>query len=595
MSVRGRHSAQPAAAAGWARARLRELEDRYASAESGLQQLEQQIVSLSLRFGVLCRFTSFVAVDSEVLSAGRPRSVVQPVEPPAGWALPGQGAAASINRKLERVRRPRVHISYEVAVGGAVEKIELPFVVGVVADLSGNPAEALAPLMERKFVDINPDNFDAVFAACAPRLILCLPSRAEGDDLPEIELRFRSLDDFSPDRVSEQAAPLQPLRETNDAGLARHLRAILGHPDFQRLEATWLGLKYLMDQTETGPLLKLRVFNATRAELAQDLTSGKDYRQSALFRRVYEEEFHLLGGHPYTLLVVDGCFDRTPDDLALLAALARVSAAAQTFVVSGVSPQWFGVGSWAELTADRLSAATHALAADDSWRQFRAAPEARHAALALPRVLARPPREGMSADEPDRLWMNTAWVFASRVTTAWAEFGWLAHLTGGRVENLPGNTTELATAATQARDLAGAGLLPLQHDPIGALFFPSAPTCAAPGADPREVQLPHLLAVTRFLHYLLVMARDKLGPLEVMPHVERWLNLWISGSVIANPENAGPELRAKKPLRDARVELCAVPGHPNRYRLTASLQPHFQVEGPPLTLRLSGEVPGRRR
>jgi type VI secretion system protein ImpB len=143
-------------------------------------------------------------------------------------------ASASINKKLERVRRPRVHISYEVNIGDALEKIELPFVVGVMADLSGNPTEALPAVKERKFVDINPDNFDAVLAACTPRVTLRVPNKLteEGGSMG-VELKFNSIDDFAPDKVAEQVEPLKKLLEMRE-----HLNQLLAKmPGNDKLEA----------------------------------------------------------------------------------------------------------------------------------------------------------------------------------------------------------------------------------------------------------------------------------------------------------------------------------------------------------------------
>ncbi len=122
----------------------------------------------------------------------------------------------SIHRKLERVRPPRVHISYDVEVGGAIEMKELPFVMGVLADLTGQPAESLPKLKDRKFVEVTPDNFDDVLKSMKPHLAFKVDNRLSDD--PEagriaVDLRFESLDDFSPDRVAEQVGPLRKLLE----------------------------------------------------------------------------------------------------------------------------------------------------------------------------------------------------------------------------------------------------------------------------------------------------------------------------------------------------------------------------------------------
>lgn len=121
--------------------------------------------------------------------------------------------AGGTQKKLERVRPPRVNISYEVETGGAIETKELPFLMGVLADLSGNPAEALPRLKDRKFVEINPDNFDAVLKSMKPRVQFTVGNQLQPDSTSKIgvDITFESLDDFNPEAVAKQVGPLQEL------------------------------------------------------------------------------------------------------------------------------------------------------------------------------------------------------------------------------------------------------------------------------------------------------------------------------------------------------------------------------------------------
>ncbi len=124
--------------------------------------------------------------------------------------------AESVNKKLERVRAPRVHIAYEVETGGAIEMKELPFVMGVLGDFTGNPAEPLARLKDRKFVEVTPDNFDDVLKSMKPHLSYSVENLLS--DEPEagklgVDIKFESLDDFAPDRVAQQVDPLRKLLE----------------------------------------------------------------------------------------------------------------------------------------------------------------------------------------------------------------------------------------------------------------------------------------------------------------------------------------------------------------------------------------------
>jgi type VI secretion system protein ImpB len=118
----------------------------------------------------------------------------------------------SIQHKIDRIRPPRVHITYDVEVGGAIENKELPFVLGVLGDFSGNPDEQLPRVKDRKLIEIDRDNFDGVLAAMKPRLTYRVDNKLTNDGSKMgVELRFKSMDDFHPDNVVQQVEPLRKL------------------------------------------------------------------------------------------------------------------------------------------------------------------------------------------------------------------------------------------------------------------------------------------------------------------------------------------------------------------------------------------------
>ncbi|GAB4182783.1 MAG: type VI secretion system contractile sheath small subunit [Thalassobaculales bacterium] len=124
---------------------------------------------------------------------------------------------ASIHDKLSRVRKPRVHISYEVETEGAMVQKDLPFVVGVMGDFSGDPTEPLKPLKDRKFVQIDRDNFNDVMARMTPGVKMKVENTLAGDGSEmAVELKFKSMEDFEPARIVEQVEPLRKLKETRD-------------------------------------------------------------------------------------------------------------------------------------------------------------------------------------------------------------------------------------------------------------------------------------------------------------------------------------------------------------------------------------------
>jgi type VI secretion system protein ImpB len=127
-------------------------------------------------------------------------------------------AKESLQKKITRVRPPRVHITYDVETGGAIEKREIPFVVGVLADLSGVPEQPLPPLKDRKFVEIDKDNFDRVLGQVNPRLAFKVDNRlSEDDSRLGVELRFQSMADFEPAAVAKQVPALRKLLDLRSA------------------------------------------------------------------------------------------------------------------------------------------------------------------------------------------------------------------------------------------------------------------------------------------------------------------------------------------------------------------------------------------
>lgn len=141
----------------------------------------------------------------------------------------------SLQKKVGRVRPPRVHITYDVQVGDAIEKRELPFVVGVLADLSGMPEKPLPAIAKRKFTSIDRDNVNDVMKKIGPRLAFKVPNRLSEDDTKlNVELRFESMDDFQPARVAEQITPLRKLLDLRNS-LANLRSSLIGNEKLESL------------------------------------------------------------------------------------------------------------------------------------------------------------------------------------------------------------------------------------------------------------------------------------------------------------------------------------------------------------------------
>src|SRR5437588_8128737 len=418
-----------------------------------------------------------------------------------------------------------------------------------------------------------------------------------------------------------------------DKKLSSQLNEVMHHPDFQKLESSWRGLHYLVHQSETGESLKIRVLNVSKRDLFKDLKKAVEFDQSALFKKVYEEEYGQLGGEPYGMLVGDYEFSRHPEDIALLTMISHCAAQAHAPFVSGASHKLFNFeNDFTELATPRDLAKIFMSVEYAAWKSFRESEDSRYVALTLPHVLGRLPygeafkkvdefnfEEFVDGKTHDKyLWMNAAWAYATRITDAVAKHGWMARTRGveggGKVEGLPVHTfptddgavamkcpTEIAISDRREFELSNLGFLPLLHSK-GRDFavFMGAQSCQKPKQyfDPAananaelSAKFNYIMCVSKFAHYLKVMARDKIGSFMEVKDCENWLNSWISNYVIPNPEDAGDDLKARCPLAEARVEVREVKGKPGWYEAVAWLRPHFQLETLTTSMRLVAEVP----
>ena len=173
--------------------------------------------------------------------------------------------------------------------------------------------------------------------------------------------------------------------------LSIQLNEILHHPEFQRLEATWRGLKYLISQSETSTMLRIKVLNVSKKELLRDLQRAPEFDQSALFKKVYEEEFGVFGGSPFGALVGDYEFGKSGQDIELLEKVSQVAAAAHAPFLSGTSPDMFNLESFTQLDAPRDLAKVFDTSEYARWKSFRESEDSRYVGLTAPRMLLREP------------------------------------------------------------------------------------------------------------------------------------------------------------------------------------------------------------
>lgn len=420
-----------------------------------------------------------------------------------------------------------------------------------------------------------------------------------------------------------------------DGLISDQLNEIIHQPAFQQIEGAWRGLKYLVDGSETGPMLKLKVLNASKRELVKDFRQSAEFDQSMLFKKVYEEEYGTFGGTPFAALIGDFEFSRHPEDLFLLQELSHVAAAAHAPFIGAAAPGMFGMESFADLGKPRDLSRLFETVEYAKWKSFRASEDARYVGLVLPHVLGRLPygRETLPVDAFDfeedvdgsdhgkYLWINAAYAYAARLSSAFAQFGWLAAIRGveggGLVEDLPAHTfrtddgeialkcpTELAITDRNEKLLSDLGFIALTHckNTDYAAFFSGQSTqkartynTDAANANARlSAQLPYIFAASRIAHYMKSMMRDKVGSFASRQSVEDFLNTWLAQYVLLD-DSASQEAKSKYPLREARVEVADVPGKPGAYRAAAFLRPHFQLDELTISLRLVAELPQSAR
>src|SRR5438874_6797159 len=173
--------------------------------------------------------------------------------------------------------------------------------------------------------------------------------------------------------------------------LSIQLNEILHHAAFQKLEGSWRGLKYLLDQSETSDQLKIKVLNVSKKELLRDLQRAPEFDQSALFKKVYEEEFGIFGGAPFASMIGDYEFGRSPEDIELLERIPQTAAAAHAPFLSAASPDFFNLESYSTLDAPRDLAKVFDTTEYAKWKSFRQSEDSRYVGLTCPRILMRLP------------------------------------------------------------------------------------------------------------------------------------------------------------------------------------------------------------
>jgi type VI secretion system protein ImpC len=425
-----------------------------------------------------------------------------------------------------------------------------------------------------------------------------------------------------------------------DQEISAQMNQIVHDPAFLRLEGSWRGLHYLVSNSATGPTLKVKLLNATKAELSNDF--AREIEQTCLYNAIHQDAYNIAGGEPFGALIGDYEWGPTTDDVETLETIAGIARRSFAPFISAAAPAMLDLQSWSDLGTSGGFGTIAEGPAFTKWRGFRQSEDASFVALALPRVLARVPYgqassavDGFRYEEAplsndgkplalghDQFcWMNAAYALGARLTDAFAEYGFCTRIrgesSGGKVSRLPMYTYKTADGDTAIKcptevnipdnldyELGALGFLPLVHykNTDSAVFF-GAQTAKKPEKYDRDdananaeisARLPYVMATSRFAHNLKVMGRNMVGSFMEASDCAFQLDKWIKGYVNASSE-AKEELKARYPLREARVEVQEVAGQPGVYNAVAYLRPWLQMEELTASLRMVARIPSAKR
>ncbi len=417
-----------------------------------------------------------------------------------------------------------------------------------------------------------------------------------------------------------------------DEKLSSQISEVLHHPDFQRLESAWRGLKFVIDRVNFRENVKVEMLNVSKEDLLMDFEDAPEIPKSGMYKIVYSAEYGVFGGKPYGLLVGNYDFGPSPQDIALLQNCAAVAAMSHAPFISAAGPEFFGLDDFLTLPAKKDLKALFEGPQYTKWQSFRESDDSRNVGLVMPRFLLRLPygqdtvpvkmfnyEEDVVGCHERYLWGNAAFALATRVADSFAKFRWCPNIigpqAGGTVEDLPLHQyeamgeiqtkipTEIMLTERREYELSEEGFIGLTYrkDSDNACFF-SANSCQKPkhfGQSEEGLkaelnyrlgtQLPYLFITCRLAHYLKVLQREQIGTWKERADLERELNNWIK-QYVAEMDVVSASVRGRRPLREARISVEDVPGNAGWYKVDMKVRPHFKYMGAFFTLGLVGKL-----
>ncbi|CAM2806444.1 MULTISPECIES: type VI secretion system contractile sheath large subunit [Vibrio] len=417
-----------------------------------------------------------------------------------------------------------------------------------------------------------------------------------------------------------------------DRKISAQMDEVLHDKSFQQMESAWRGLKLFIDRTDFRENNKVELLHATKDELLEDFEFAPETTQSGLYKHVYSAGYGQFGGEPTGAIIGNFAFTPSTSDIKLMQYLGALGAMSHAPVISSVGPEFFGIESFEELPNIKDIKAIFESPQYTKWRALRESEDARYLGLTAPRFLLRVPydaidnpiksfnySENVSESHEHYLWGNTAFAFATRLTDSFAKYRWCPNIigpqSGGTVEDLPVHVfesmgalqskipTEVLITDRKEFELAEEGFIALtmRKGSDNAAFF-SANSIQKAKVFPntkegREAetnyklgtQLPYMMIINRLAHYVKVLQREQIGAWKERQDLERELNSWIK-QYVADQENPPADVRSRRPLRAAKIEVMDVEGNPGWYQVTLSVRPHFKYMGANFELSLVGRL-----
>lgn len=415
-----------------------------------------------------------------------------------------------------------------------------------------------------------------------------------------------------------------------DRKLSLQIDEILHNSSFQKMEAAWRSLKFLIDRTDFKKNVKIDILDSSKEDLATDFEEAPETIQSGMYKHVYVNEYDTPGGEPYGAVVSNFEFNSGPADVTLLKSVSRVSAACHCPFLGSANPEFFGKKTMNDLA--KIEDLHNYMERSEflKWNSFRQTEDARYVGLVLPRFMLRLPYgpdtqpvkefnyvENVKGEEHGKyLWGNASFGFAANMVRSFIENGWCVQIrgpeAGGKVEDLPVHMydvgkgkqmkipTEILIPETREFEFAQEGFIPLSFykNRNYACFFSANSSQKPAEFDNPEItanmrinsRLPYIFLVSRIAHYLKVIQRENIGSTKNKVVLQNELNAWIKG-LVTEMNDPGPELISTHPLKAAQVTVNEIEDNPGFYAVSLMVTPHFQIEGIDINLSLVSQMP----